>query len=70
MDYAGIAFFVYNRPYHTKQSIAALLKNECVSLSDLIIFSDGPKNEKNDVDVKKVRKFIHSIDKGFFYRRT
>jgi len=65
MDYAGIAFFVYNRPYHTKQSIAALLKNECVSLSDLIIFSDGPKNEKNDVDVKKVRKFIHSIDKGF-----
>ena len=45
MKLAPIVIFTYNRPWHTQQTVEALLKNEYASESDLIIFSDAPKNE-------------------------
>jgi len=61
---APIALFVYNRPDHTKRTVEALKKNNLACESDLIIYSDGPKLEKNFDDVNKVRKYIREID-GF-----
>ena len=45
MKLVPIVVFTYNRPWHTQQTVEALLKNEYASESDLIIFSDAPKNE-------------------------
>lgn len=62
---APIAFFVYNRPKHTKISIEALKKNKLAKESELIIFSDGPKNNNEDIkNVNEVRKIIKEIE-GF-----
>jgi len=45
MKYSPIALFVYNRLWHTQQTIETLLNNAEAAESDLIIFSDGPKDE-------------------------
>ena len=64
MDLAPIVLFTYNRPWHTRQTIEALKKNELSSESELFIFSDGSKND-NDIDkVKQIRDYIKTID-GF-----
>merc|ERR1711991_64283 len=62
--YAPIALFVYNRPLHVKSVIKALKKNYLASLSELIIFSDGPKNVNDHYKVHKVRSYLKKI-KGF-----
>lgn len=46
MKLAPIVIFTYNRPWHTQQTVEALLKNEYASESDLIIFSDAPKMKR------------------------
>ena len=64
-DLAPIAFFVYNRPEHTKISLEALKKNYLAKDSNLIIFSEAAKD--NDLDkkkVKQVREIIENCD-GF-----
>ena len=58
-----IVLFVYNRQWHTEQTIEALKKNELAVKSDLFIFSDGPEVE-NDEKVKNVREYIKTLD-GF-----
>lgn len=45
MNLALIVLFVYNRPAHTKQTVAALQKNELASESELYIYLDEVKNE-------------------------
>lgn len=64
MDLAPIILFVYNRPWHTEQTIEALKKNELANESELFIFSDGPKNEKAVEKVTEVRNYIKKIN-GF-----
>jgi len=64
MALAPIVLFVYNRPWHTKQTVEALLKNTYASESELFIFSDGPKNENATEKVNEVRNYIKSIS-GF-----
>ncbi|GAB6283445.1 MAG: glycosyltransferase [Ignavibacterium sp.] len=64
MNLAPIALFVYNRLEHTKLAISSLIENEEAKESDLFIFSDGPKTEKNIPLVNEVRKFIKTIN-GF-----
>lgn len=64
---APIILFVYNRPWHTRQTVEALQKNELASESELYIFADGPKDNASDEqlnNITKVRKYIHTI-KGF-----
>lgn len=58
---APIVLFVYNRPWHTQQTVEALLANELANESDLIIFADGARSDKDADAVKEVRKYIHSI---------
>lgn len=64
MTYAPIALFVYNRPHHTEQTVEALKKNSESAKSDLYIFSDAPKNETSEANVKLVRDYIRTI-RGF-----
>jgi len=60
---APIVLFVYNRPYHTQKVIEALAANELAPFSEMYIFSDGPKQNPNDVEaVKQVRLYIHSLN--------
>ncbi len=62
--YAPIALFTYNRLWHTQQTVEALLKNAEALDSDLIIFSDGAKNEVSREKVEEVRQYLNTIE-GF-----
>lgn len=64
MQLAPIVLFVYNRPWHTKETIEALRKNNLASESELIVFSDGAKNDLDEIKVREVRQYINSIS-GF-----
>lgn len=64
MFLAPVTIFVYNRPWHIKQTIEALKKNKLARESELFIFSDGPKDEKDKKKVEEVRNYIRSLD-GF-----
>lgn len=61
---APIALFVYKRPYHLKITYDALVKNYLSEESELFIFSDGPKSEKDELSVNEIRKFIKEL-RGF-----
>lgn len=63
-DRAPIALFVYNRADLTRQTIEALARNQGAAESDLVIFSDGPKSEKDTAKVAEVRALIADI-RGF-----
>jgi len=64
MKLAPVVLFVYNRPFHTRQTVEVLQKNELAKESELFIYSDAPKNEKAKESVAKVREYIKSIN-GF-----
>lgn len=61
MQLAPIVLFTYNRPVHTRQTIDTLLKNEYASESDLIIFSDAPKNDVAEEGVRQTRIYLKGI---------
>ena len=64
MPLAPIILFVYNRPWHTQQTVEALQKNELSSESDLVIFADGPKanaTEEQKEKISQVREYTHKI---------
>jgi len=58
---APIALFVYNRPAHTRQAVAALRANPLAASSELHVFSDGPETAAS---VREVRAYLRTID-GF-----
>lgn len=64
MALSPIVLFVYNRSWHTRQTVEALQKNELADQSDLFIYSDGPKDKHTEKAVQEVRKYIRTID-GF-----
>ncbi len=64
MHLAPIVLFVYNRPWHTQQTVEALQKNELANESELFIYSDAAKNENAEAKVNEVREYIKNID-GF-----
>lgn len=61
MSYAPIILFTYCRPRHTKQAIESLLRNTEAADSDIIIYSDGPKDEKAVEGVNATREYIRTI---------
>jgi len=63
-ELAPIILFVYNRPWHTQQTVEALKKNELANESEFFIYSDAPKNEHTIEAVTRVREYIKTID-GF-----
>jgi len=63
-ELAPIVLFVYNRPDHTRKTLEALTANLLANNSDLIIYSDAPKNQQAEEGVHTVRSFIKTIQ-GF-----
>lgn len=64
---APIVLFVYNRLWHTQQTVEALQKNELASESVLYVFADGPKENATEEQIEKIsqtRNYIYSI-RGF-----
>jgi hypothetical protein len=53
---APIILFVYNRPWHTRQTLEALSKNELARDSHLIVYCDGPKMEATQDDLNKIKQ--------------
>lgn len=64
MALSPVLLFTYNRPFHTRETLNALLKNQLCKESELFVFSDGGKNEVDEKKVKEVREIIHAVD-GF-----
>jgi hypothetical protein len=64
MAYAPIVLFVYNRPWHTQQTMEALSNNVLAEESELFIFSDGSKTSSTQEEVDEVRKIIRKFN-GF-----
>lgn len=61
MYLAPIVLFVYNRPWHTQQTVKALQNNDLADESKLYIFSDTAKNDTEVENVEKVREYIKTI---------
>lgn len=58
---APVILFVYNRPWHVRQTLEALSKNELAAQSDLYIYADGVKKGASHAQVNRiaeVRKVI------------
>jgi GT2 family glycosyltransferase len=64
MPFAPIALFVYNRPAHTRETLAALRRCSLAGRSDLYVFSDAANSPEAETAVGQVRDYIRTID-GF-----
>lgn len=63
MNLAPIVLFVYNRPWHTEQTLNALMQNEWADQSILYIYSDGQKEnagKEEEEKIQEVRELIRS----------
>ena len=60
MELAPIVLFVYNRPWHTRQTLSALSKNPLAKESILYIFADGPKENANAEELIKISQ-VHEL---------
>lgn len=59
---APIVLFVYNRPYHTEQTLAALQRNELAMQTILYIYCDGPKENatiETKEKINEVRRIVN-----------
>lgn len=61
MELAPIVLFVYNRPWHAAQALAALEKNEQADQSVLYIYADGPKENASGEELQKITEVRNVI---------
>lgn len=59
VQYAPVVVFTYNRCEHTKDLLDSLAACKDADKTDLVIFSDGPKRESHEADIRKVRELIN-----------
>ncbi|MFM5787855.1 hypothetical protein ACET5Z_13845 [Aeromonas veronii] len=60
-SFAPVVLFVYARVDHTQLTIKALLDNPEAKDTDLIIYADAARNEKDAVAVQAVRDYISNV---------
>ncbi|NMG33878.1 glycosyltransferase [Azoarcus sp. TTM-91] len=58
---APIVLFAYNRPSHTRATLEALARNTLAAQSDLVIFSDAPKDDAAASAVREVREVLAGV---------
>lgn len=58
---APIALFVFHRPEHTLQTLQALTKNSMAAESELFIFGDGPRGERDAEAVRQTREVCTAV---------
>jgi GR25 family glycosyltransferase involved in LPS biosynthesis len=61
---APVVLFVYNRLEHTRKTVQALAANDLAKDTDLFIYSDGAKDDKDGDKVADIRSYIDGV-KGF-----
>lgn len=61
MIFAPVALFVYDRPWHARRTVEALLANAEAAKTSLYVFSDGPRNAGASDTVAQVRSYIREI---------
>ena len=64
MPLAPVLLFTYNRLELTKKTVSALQRNSLAGESELYIFSDGAKDQKDADSVTQVRKYLKTVS-GF-----
>ena len=62
--HAPVALFVYNRPFHTRQTVEALQRNDLARETELVVVSDGPRTPAAAPAVREVRNYVRAIQ-GF-----
>jgi acetyltransferase-like isoleucine patch superfamily enzyme len=55
MKLAPIVLFIYNRPWHTEQTLQALSENIYADESVLYIYADGPPKNASDAELKLIQ---------------
>lgn len=63
--FAPVILFTYNRPWHTKRTIEALAENELAEHTELFVFSDAAKKEKDAEKVEEIRTYVRCEARGF-----
>lgn len=63
-ELAPIVLFVYNRPDHTRRTLAALAANPLAIHSDLVVYADGPKKQQHESTIHDVRNVVRGAS-GF-----
>ena len=56
MSLAPIILFVYNRPWHTRETLVALMQNELAGESELYVFADGTTANDSEENLKKIEE--------------
>jgi hypothetical protein len=56
MVLAPIILFVYNRPWHTEQTLEALMANELAEQSTIYIYADGPRINLEAVEIESIEQ--------------
>lgn len=56
LELSPIVLFVYNRPWHTLQTLEALKSNDLADRSILYIYCDGPKTGSTPEELKKINE--------------
>ncbi|MFN3405090.1 MAG: FkbM family methyltransferase [Cytophagaceae bacterium] len=69
-EFAPIVLFVYNRPWHTLQTLEALSANLFASSSLLYIFSDGYKNIHDINEISNVNEVRSVIRKNYSFNKV
>lgn len=57
-DATPIILFTYNRPEHTRRTLESLALNDLASRSELTIYCDGPRAEKDVEATEQVREVV------------
>lgn len=63
-DCAPVAVFAFRRADHLKRTLDALRANPEAAVTDLVVFSDGPRDARDEAGVAAVRRMVRGID-GF-----
>ncbi|EKT2296483.1 glycosyltransferase [Salmonella enterica] len=63
-QFSPVVMFVYAKPEHTRKTIESLAKNPEASSTDLFIYSDAAKSDKDFIAVREVRNIVSSVS-GF-----
>ncbi|WP_345985242.1 hypothetical protein WCX49_11610 [Sulfurimonas sp. HSL-1656] len=61
---APVLLFAYNRLDHLKSTTQKLLLNKLADQSEIFIFSDAPRQNKDEVKVQEVRSYLRDLS-GF-----
>jgi hypothetical protein len=60
MTLAPIVLFVYRRPGHTQRLLTSLANCDLARQSELIVYSDGPRDDSDIERVSEVRRIVQS----------